>query len=328
MIRRHALAQALTLAFALGASIVANTASAQPYPNRTIRIVLGFAPGAITDTIARAVANQMGKNMGQSVIVDNRAGGGGTIAPDAVARSAPDGYTLLLGESGGMSVNPLLMAKLSYDVAKDFAPIGQVVSLPTILVANASLGTTEVSKLAAIAVAKGPIPYGSPGPGTSQHLAMEQFRAASGIPLTHVPYRGGALAMNDLLAGQIPLMVVTVPTVAAQIKAGKIIPLVILGNTRSAVLPDVPTAREAGFTSYSAVSIWQGFFAPANTPKEIVTRLNFEIRKAVEAPEVRARLVAVGADIVLNSPEEFSKVLRDESAILATAIQTAGLKKE
>jgi len=318
--------QLIPLLLALVGAASAVTAQAQPYPNKPIRIVLGFAPGAITDTIARSVGARLSKNLGQPVVIDNRAGGGGTIASEAVAKAAPDGYTILLGEAGGMSINPLLIPNLSYNVTRDFVPIGQVVNLPLVLVANPSTGLNKLSDLAAYGVANKSLNYGSPGPGTIQHLSMELFKTASALPFEHIPYKGGAPAMTDLLAGQIPLMIITVPTVAAQVKTGKITPLVILGKSRSGAMPQVPTVGEAGYPGLPTGNPWQGFFAPANTPRDIVVRLNAEIRKALESPDVRDNLVSAGADIVVGSPEDFAKMLREESVHWAKAIQVSGVK--
>ena len=320
---------AATAAFiALATLGMANTASAQAWPSKPIRIVLGFAPGAITDTIARAVGNQMSKSVGQPVVIENRAGAGGTIASEVVARAAPDGYSILLGEPGGMSINPLLMPNLSYNVARDFAPIAQVVNLPVALVANPGVGVHKLADLQAMVAANKPLAYGSPGPGSHQHLSMELLKISTNLPFIHVPYKGGAPAITDLLGGQIPLVAITVPTVSAQVKQGRIVALAILGKARSAALPDVPTVVEAGFPNYSTPPLWQGFFAPANTPRELINRLNSEIRKAVEVPEVRNGLQASGADVVVSSPEDFAKMLREEVPLLTRAIQAGNVKAQ
>lgn len=318
---------AAALAAVLGMGL-AQTAAAQAYPTKPIRIVLGFAPGAITDTIARAIGNQMSKTMGQPVVIDNRAGAGGTISADAVAKAAADGYTLLLGEPGGMSINPLLMTGLSYNVQRDFAPITQVVTLPVALVANPGVGVKTLADLRGMVTANKALTYGSPGPGSHQHLSMELLKISTSLPFIHVPYKGGAPAITDLLGGQIPLVAITVPTVAAQVKQGRIVALAILGKTRSAALPDVPTVVEAGYANYSTPPLWQGFFAPANTPRDIITRLNSEIRKAVDVPEVRNSLQSSGAEIVTNSPEDFARLLREEAPLLQRAIQAGNVKAQ
>lgn len=319
-----------SIALALGLLLgVAQLAHAQAnYPDKPIRIILGFAPGAITDTVARTVGAQMSKNMGQPVVIENRAGAGGTLASEAVARAPADGYTLLLGEAGGMSINPLLMSNLSYNPERDFVPIAQAVNLPLVLVAHPGTNLKKVGDLAAYGAANKGLNYGSAGQGTIQHLSIELLKAATKLPFNHIPYRGGAPALNDLVGGQIPLLIVTVPTVSPQVKAGQAVPLVLLGKSRSAVMPTVPTLAEAGIGNIEMGNPWQGFFAPANTPPAIVSRLNAEIRKALDAPEVREKLIGAGADIVFSTPDDFRAMLRAEKAAWAKAIQLGGVKAE
>jgi tripartite-type tricarboxylate transporter receptor subunit TctC len=318
----------LALCALAGGLSMAQAQAQASYPDKPIRILLGFAPGAITDTLARTVAAQLSRSMGQPVVVENRAGAGGTLAAEAVAKAAPDGYTLLLGESGSMSINPLLMSRIPYDVERDFAPIAQAVNLPLVLVTHPGTRMQRPADLAAFSQEGKALNYGSAGQGTIQHLSVELFKAASRLPLNHVPYRGGAPALTDLLGGQIPLLVATVATVAAQVKSGKAVPLVIMGRNRSPVLPDVPTLAEAGFSALEMGNPWQGFFAPAGTPPAIVNRLNAEIRKALEVPEVREKLLGAGAEIVVSAPEEFRQALRAELAIWRRAIQLGGVKPE
>ncbi len=319
-----------SIALALGLLMgVANLANAQAtFPDKPIRIILGFAPGAITDTVARAVGAQMSKNIGQPVVVENRAGAGGTLASEAVARAPADGYTLLLGEAGGMSINPLLMPNLSYNPERDFVPIAQVVNLPLVLVAHPGANIKRVADLATYGAANKGLNYGTAGPGTIQHLSVELFKVASKLPFNHIPYRGGAPALNDLVGGQIPLLSVTVATVSPQVKAGQAVPVVLLGKSRSAAMPTVPTLVEAGFQNIEMGNPWQGFFAPANTPPAIINRLNAEIRKAVEAPEVRDRLTSAGAEVVVGSSEDFRVMLRAEKAAWTQAIQAGGVKPQ
>jgi tripartite-type tricarboxylate transporter receptor subunit TctC len=319
-----------SIALALGLLMgVANLANAQAtFPDKPIRIILGFAPGAITDTVASAVGAQMSKNLGQPVVVENRAGAGGTLASEAVARAPADGYTLLLGEAGGMSINPLLMPNLSYNPERDFVPIAQVVNLPLVLVAHPGANIKKVGDLATYGAANKGLNYGTAGPGTIQHLSVELFKVASKLPFNHIPYRGGAPALNDLVGGQIPLLSVTVATVSPQVKAGQAIPVVLLGKSRSAAMPTVPTLVEAGFQNIEMGNPWQGFFAPASTPPAIINRLNAEIRKAVEAPEVRDRLTSAGAEVVVGSSEDFRVMLRAEKAAWTQAIQAGGVKPQ
>ena len=309
----------LKVALLLG-MLVHATAFAQAYPSKPVRILVGFAAGASTDQLARVIAARLSPSLGQPVVVENRAGAGGTIAADAVAKSAPDGYTLLLGEPGGMAVAPSMMKSLTYDPVKDFAAIGQVISITFLIVAHPSLGAKSLKDLRK----DKPLPYGSAGTGTMQHLAVELLKRNSGLPFEHVAYKGGAPALNDLLGGQIPLLVITAGTILPHVKAGKVVPLVTLNASRSKFFPDVPTAKESGYPQYE-VDGWQGFFAPAGTPREIITRLNAEVRKVMETPEVVQTLVAAGNEIVTGSPEAFARQVREDGARWSKVVRDIGL---
>ena len=309
----------LKVALLLG-MLVHATAFAQAYPSKPVRILVGFAAGASTDQLARVIAARLSPSLGQPVVVENRAGAGGTIAADAVAKSAPDGYTLLLGEPGGMAVAPSMMKSLTYDPVKDFAAIGQIISITFLIVAHPSLGAKSLKDLRK----DKPLPYGSAGTGTMQHLAVELLKRNSGLPFEHVAYKGGAPALNDLLGGQIPLLVITAGTILPHVKAGKVVPLVTLNANRSKFFPDVPTAKESGYPQYE-VDGWQGFFGPAGTPREIITRLNAEVRKVMETPEVVQTLVAAGNEIVTGSPEAFAKQVREDGARWSKVVRDIGL---
>jgi tripartite-type tricarboxylate transporter receptor subunit TctC len=314
----------LRLLTALAAGLVVHgTCAAQAYPGKPIRINVGFAAGASTDQLARVIAAKLAQQLGQPVIVENRAGAGGAIAGEATAKAAPDGYTLLLGEPGGMAIAPSMIKGLTYDPVKDFAPIGQVISITVLLVAHPSFGAKKLADLKALSGGK-PLPYGSAGPGTMQHLAVEQLKKATGLPLEHVPYKGGAPALNDLLGGQIPLLVITAGTIVPHVKAGKVVPLVVLNSNRSRFFPDVPTAKESGYPDF-AVDGWQGFFAPAGTPREIVVRLNSEIRKIMEMPDVVQTLVNAGNEIITGTPEAFGKQVREDGARWGKVVRELGL---
>jgi tripartite-type tricarboxylate transporter receptor subunit TctC len=299
-------------------------ARAQAWPAKQIRLIIGFAPGAITDTVARTIGAKLSASLGQPVVVENRSGAGGTLAADAVAHAPPDGYTLFLGEPGSMAINPSLM-DVKYSPTKDLVAIGQVITTPVALVAHPAFGVRQLADLAAVPPDK-VLAYGSAGSGTIQHLSMELFKAASKLPLVHVPYRGGAPALNDLISGQTPLLVVTVPTIAGYLKTGKLVPLAIFGPTRSPLMPDVPTFTQAGYP-LTVGTPWQGFFAPAGTPKDLVQKLNGEIRKAVGAADVSAGLLGLGCEVILTSPDEFAKLLNDDIALWARAIQIAGVPR-
>ena len=298
-------------------------AGAQAYPNKPVRVMVGFAPGAATDLLARVVSAKLSDGLGQPLVVENRAGAGGALANEVVAKAAPDGYTLVLGESGGMAVAPAMMKSPPYDPRKDFTPIAQVVSVSVLLVANPSLGAKTLGDLKSLSAGK-PLPYGSAGTGTMQHLAMELLKNTSGLPFEHVSYKGGAPALQDLLAGVIPLLVITPATILPHVKTGKVTALAVLNANRSKFFPDLPTARESGYPGYG-IEAWQGFFAPAGTPREIVARLNSEIRRSLEAPEVVQKLVSTGSEIVTGTPEAFAKLVRDDIERWAKVVRDAGM---
>ena len=269
------------------------------------------------------IAAKLSERLGHPVIVENRAGAGGSIAVAELAKAAPDGHTLLLGEPGGMTVAPAMMKSLPYDPRKDFAPIGQVISITFLLVANPSFPAKKLSDLKTLGAGK-PLPYGSAGTGTVQHLAIEMLKKTSGLPFEHVAYKGGAPALNDLLGGQIPLLVITAGTILPHVKAGKVVPIVTLNATRSKFFPELPTVKESGYPEY-AVDGWQGFFAPAGTPRDIVTRLNAEIRKIMEMPEVVQTLVNAGNEIVTGTPEAFGRQVRDDIERWGKVVRETGI---
>jgi tripartite-type tricarboxylate transporter receptor subunit TctC len=310
----------LKVVLLLGMLVHASAFAQTSYPSKPVRILVGFAAGASTDQLARVIAARLAPNLGQPVVVENRAGAGGTIAADAVAKSPADGYTLLLGEPGGMAVAPSMMKGLAYDPVKDFAAIGQVISITFLIVSHPSLGAKSLRDLRK----DKPLPYGSAGTGTMQHLAVELLKRNSGLPFEHVAYKGGAPALNDLLGGQIPLLVITAGTILPHVKAGKVVPLVTLNASRSKFFPDVPTAKESGYPGYE-VDGWQGFFAPAGTPREIITRLNAEVRKVMEMPEVVQTLVAAGNEIVTGTPEAFARQVREDGARWGKVVRDIGL---
>jgi tripartite-type tricarboxylate transporter receptor subunit TctC len=312
--------KALTLLFMLA---IHGACGAQPYPAKPVKILVGFAAGASTDQLGRVIAAKLSERVGQPVIVENRAGAGGTIAANELAKAAPDGYTLLLGEPGGMAVGPAMMKSLPYDPRRDFAAIGQVISITFLLVANPSFPAKKFSDLKAVAGGK-TLPYGSAGTGTAQHLAMELLKRSSGLPFEHVPYKGGAPALNDLLGGQIPLLVITAGTILPHVKAGKVRALVTLNAERSKFFPDLPTVKESGYPDY-AVDGWQGFFAPAGTPRAVITRLNAEIRNIMGMPEVVQTLVNAGNEIVTGTPEAFAKQVRDDIERWARVVRETGI---
>jgi tripartite-type tricarboxylate transporter receptor subunit TctC len=310
----------------LPALTLAAPALAQQYPLRAVRIVAPFPPGGGLDLIARALGQKLALALGQSVIIDNRAGADGMIGTEQVARSTPDGYTLLISSTGPMVINPALNLKMPYDTLKDFAPITLVVVQPLCLVVHPSLPVKSVKELVALAKARpGQLNYGSGGIGNGAHLAGELFKTATGVDIVHVPYKGAAPAVVDLLAGQVHIMLNSIPVLLPHIRAGKLRALAVGADSRMVILPEVPTMREAGVGKFDANS-WYGFFAPAGTPPDIVGRLNAESAKILRSQEMRDFLSPQGAEPVGNSTEEFAAHIRAELAKWVQAVKVAGVK--
>ena len=301
-------------------------AAAQPYPNRPIRIVAPFPAGGGLDLVSRALGQRLSAALGQSVIIDNRAGADGMIGTEQVARATPDGYALLISSTGPMVINPALNLKMPYDTLKDFAPITLVVVQPLCLVVHPSLPVKSVKELVALAKARpGQLNYGSGGIGNGAHLAGELFKTATGTDIVHIPYKGAAPAVVDLLAGQVHMMLNSIPVLLPHIRAAKLRALAVGNRSRMAILPEVPTMHEAGVAKFDANS-WYGFFAPAGTPKEIVSRLNAESAKILRGQEMRDFLLPQGAEPIGNSPEEFSAHIKAELAKWAQAVKAADVK--
>ena len=318
---------AIAAAGAAGTSLLPDISVAQDaWPSKPIRLVIPFPAGGATDILGRIVAGELNKAFGVSVIPDNRAGAGGNIGTEAVARSAPDGYTLLMCTVGTQSINASLYSKVAFDPIKDFAPVTLVATVPNVLVVNPSVKANNVKELIALAKSQpGRLNYGSSGNGSSVHLSGELFKSMTGVFMTHIPYRGSAPAVADLLAGQVDLMFDNLPSVMPHIKAGKLRALAVTTARRSVSLPDVPTIAEAGVPGYEATS-WFGVVAPAGTPAPVVARLQQTIAKALGAPEVREKLSGQGAEPVGNSPEAFAQYIRAEIAKWAKVIKVSGAK--
>jgi tripartite-type tricarboxylate transporter receptor subunit TctC len=315
-------------AFAVLIAAVSAGVQAQAYPTKALRLIVPFAPGGGNDTIARAIGAQMSGSMGQQVVIDNRAGAGGVLGAEAAARAPADGYTLFLGGVGSHAVNPTLMPNLPYDAVKDFTPVSLIASAPSVLVVNTTVNARTVSELTAIAKASpGKLNYATNGNGSSSHLATLLYESLAGIQMTHVPYKGFAPALTDILGGQVQLMMNSIVALAPQVKAGKIRALAVSSRTRSSVLPDVPTMAEAGVAGYEAGS-WYGILVPAGTPRDIVQRLNAEVVRAVKQPDVRERLASEGADPIGSTPEEFAAHIKVEMTRLGKVIRDAKLKPE
>jgi tripartite-type tricarboxylate transporter receptor subunit TctC len=303
-------------------------ALAQDYPAKPIHLIVPFPPGGGNDTVARAIATQAGPALGQPIVVDNRPGAGGIVGAEAAAKAPPDGYTLFLGGVGSHAVNPNLHAKLPYDAVKDFAPITLVASAPSVLVVNPSLPARSVAELTAYARANpGKLNYASNGNGSSAQLAAVLYETMAGVKMVHVPYKGLAPALNDLLGGQVQLMFNSILGVIPLIQAGRLRALAVTSRKRSALLPEVPTLAESGLAGYEAGS-WYGILAPAGTPRAIVERLHAEIVAAVKAPEVSQRLAAEGAEVIGSTPEEFAAHIQAELARMREAIRAGGIRME
>ena len=305
---------------------LASAAWAQAYPNHPIRLVVPFPAGGTTDILARDAAPKLTEALGQSVVVDNRPGAGGNIGADLVAKSAPDGYTLLMGTVGTHAINPSLYAKMPYDHVKDFAPVVLVAGVPNVLVVNPSLPVNSVADLIKLAKSKpGAINFASSGNGTSIHLSGELFKTMAGVDMTHVPYKGSAPALTDLMGGQVQVMFDNLPSSLQQIKAGKLRAIAVTSAKRSPALPDVPTIAESGLPGFEASS-WFGVLAPAGTPPAIVARLNAEINKWLQSPEGKEQLLGQGAQAAGGTPEQFAAHIRAETDKWAKVVKASGAK--
>lgn len=306
------------------AGTLALGATAQTYPAKPIKLVVPFPPAGSTDLLARRIGDKMGQSWGQPVIVENRPGAGGVVGSASVAKSAPDGYTLLMGVTGTHAVSVSLYSKLPYDPLRDFATVTEVVSVPLVILVNPSVQAQSLRDLIALAKAKpGTLTFASPGNGTSMHLAGEMFKSMAGVDMVHVPYKGSAAALNDTLGGQVSMMFGDMLVVLPQIRAGKLRALAVTGLRRAAVLPDVPTAIEAGLAGYD-VSSWQGVFAPAGTPRDIVTKLNAEIVRILRLPEVRDDLGRQGFEPIGGTPEQFYALIAAEIPKWAKVVKESG----
>jgi tripartite-type tricarboxylate transporter receptor subunit TctC len=302
------------LAWALVAAVIGTTsvARADDYPNHPIRVIVPFAAGGAADAVARIVGKYIGDALGQPVVVEDRGGAGGIIGAEIVKNAEPDGYTLLLGQSGPISINPGIYTKLSYDPEKDFVPISMTTAYPYILVVNPSLGVKTVAELVALAKSKpGQLNYGTAGVGVSNHLVTELFDDKAGIKMTHVPYRGTSLAVADLLAGHVEVVFADPVSALSQVRAGKLIALAVTSKDRSPVAPDVPTIAESGYPGFDAVA-WHGFMAPAGTPQPVIDRLNAEILKALKDPPSAKLIEQQAMQIVGNSPQEFAGFIKQD----------------
>jgi tripartite-type tricarboxylate transporter receptor subunit TctC len=308
-------------------ALTAPQALAQGYPNKPVRLVVTFPAGGAADALGRALAQKLGETLGQQVIVDNRPGAGGNLGTDLVAKSAADGYTLLLATNGTHGINPALYGKVPYDPVKDFAPIGLAQSLPSFFVVHPSFPAKNVREFLDYARARpGKLAYASAGNGTTSHLATELMKSQAQLFIVHIPYRGGAAAVTDLIAERVQLMIHTAPDTLPQIRAGKLRALGVSSGQRSALAPDIPTMAESGLAGFD-VSSWTGLMAPAGTPREAVQRIAQALPQVAKAADYRERLAAMGADPLESaSPEQFGAFVQNELAKWARAVKQSGAK--
>ena len=317
-------------AAAAGIAVLATAtlALAQPagYPAKPIRIVVAYTPAGATDILARTIGQKMTEAWGQPVIIDNRPGANGNIGTEYAAKATADGYTLLMVTAGTHGINPSLYRKLGFDAVKDFAPVSPVAMVPNIFVVNNAVPAKDVKEFIAYAKAnQGKLNYGSPGAGSTAHLSMELFKSMTGIQMQHIPYKGSAGVLADLIGGQIVTTMDNMPPYVPQVKAGKIRALAVSPTRRSPALPDVPTVAEAGVAGYDS-GAWFGLVAPANTPKDIVNKLSRETARILKLPDVSARLADLGAESVGSTPEQFSAHIKAEIAKWAKVIKDANVE--
>jgi tripartite-type tricarboxylate transporter receptor subunit TctC len=325
-LRRICLSMAGTLVLAL--AILPMRAAAQAYPQKPIRIVVPFPAGGIADTLSRTIAGKLNEAWGQPVVVENRPGAGGNIAADLVAKSPPDGYTLVMGSIGTHAVNISLFKSMPYDPVRDFTPVAFAVEAEGLLVVHPSVPANSVKELIALAKAQpDKLTYASAGAGTASHLAGELFKSSAQVNITHIPYKGNVPAITDLLGGQTSMLFATMPTVLPQVKAGKLRALAVTGAQRSAAAAEIPTVAESGLPGFE-VTNWIGFFAPAGTPAEVVSKLNAEILRIMRTAEVQKRLESEGARFTPMTPGEFGQFVRNEIAKWARVIRDAGMSAE
>jgi tripartite-type tricarboxylate transporter receptor subunit TctC len=308
-------------------ALLASFALAQEYPaDKAIRLIVPFPPGGGTDIFSRAIAMKLTESVKWVVVVENKPGAGGNIGMDAVAKAAPDGYTIGMGQTSNLAINPTLYSKLPYDPLKDLAPIVLIADAPVVLVVSASSPFKSLADLVAAAKAKpGEVTFASPGNGTVSHLIGELFQSAAGIKLQHIPYKGAAQAMTDLIGGQVQSFMASVPSALAQIKGGTVRGLAVTSATRVRSLPDVPTVAEAGYRDFDA-NTWYGLVAPARTPASVVARINAEVNKILTSPDVREKFAAEGGGPVGGSPQEFAALIVRDYAKWRKVVKDSGAK--
>ncbi|HSN40297.1 MAG TPA: tripartite tricarboxylate transporter substrate binding protein [Burkholderiales bacterium] len=319
----------LTILYWLVAFHVAPIAfAADAYPNKPIRMVVTFPAGGPTDVIMRVIGQKLSDGWGYPTVVDNRGGAGGIIGTEIVARAAPDGYTFLVGTAGGMSINPALQPRLAYDPFRDFTPVAMLVINPQILVVHPAVPAKTLKELVALAKSRpGQFNFASAGTGTATHLGLELLKLTAGIDVVHVPYKGGAPAVADLIAGQVQMLFVSIPSVLPHVRAGKLKAIAVSSAKRSASAPDIPTVAESGYPDFE-YSNWNALFAPAATPPQIVRKMNAEIVRILDDPEVKRRLTSLGADPAADTPAALAQYMRNDHERWKKVIRTAGLRPQ
>jgi tripartite-type tricarboxylate transporter receptor subunit TctC len=310
----------------VAAALIPMAASAQQYPTRAIRMVIGFPPGGGTDIVGRIVAQKLSESLGQQVLPDNRGGASGQIGTEIVAKAAPDGYTLLMAHVAALSILPSLVPKLPFDPAKDFAPVSLAAIAPNLLVVHPSLPVRSVKDLVALARARpGELQFSSVGSGSIQHIAGEMFKLQAKVNMLHVPYKGSGQSIIDLVSGQIHMDFGAIPPVLSHVKSGRLRAIAVTSEKRFSLLPEIPTIAEGGVPGFD-MSTWWGLVAPAGVPKEVVTRLHTETAKILRQADVKEKLANVGADPGGNSPEEFAAFIRAERTKYARVVKDAQIK--
>lgn len=314
--------------FAAGLAMTCHAAHAADYPNRPIRFVLPFAPGGPTDTVARQFGTKLGEVLGQQVVPDNRGGAAGIVACEIAARAIPDGYTLLLATVGTQAINPHIYAKLPYDPLRDFATVSYLTASPYILLVNPQLPVKSVKELITYAKSRpGQMNFSSGGVGTGNHLSGELFKLGAGINITHVPYKGSSLALNDLIANQIQMTFINILPATPHMASGRVRGLAVTSGKRTAAAPEIPTVAESGLPGYETTS-WRGIVVPLKTPKPLVTRLHQELARIARMPDVKEKLASSGTDVIGSTPEEFTAFIKAEYSKWGEVIRKAGIKAD
>ncbi|MDP2242145.1 MAG: tripartite tricarboxylate transporter substrate binding protein [Burkholderiales bacterium] len=322
------IAAGFLLLLVAASSVFAQAPAAGQYPNRPLRFIVPFPPGGGTDIGTRIIAQKLGARFSQQVVVDNRGGAAGIIGTELAAKAAPDGYTLMMGNIGTHAINISLYSKLPYDPVRDFVPVTQAAGLPLFVLVHPSLPVKSVKELIAFAKARpAQLNYSTSGSGGSMHVAAELFQSMASVKLTHIPYKGGAPAVADLLAGHVSLSFATVLETTSHVKAGKLRPLAVTSAKRSVAYPELPTVSEAGLPGYESIS-WLGVFVPAGTPKDIVALLNSEIVRILNMADVKERLLSQGAEPIGNTQEQFAAVLKADIAKYGKLMRDSGVKAE